>query len=56
MKLVYQNIIFSIAVKTSVMILAVIADLSWIMWLAVFADVGVTVIAILNAMRALSFK
>ena len=56
MKLVYQNIIFSIAVKTGVMILAVIADLSWIMWLAVFADVGVTVIAILNAMRALSFK
>ena len=51
LRLVKENIIFSLAVKFAVLILGAlgIAD----MWWAVFADVGVAVIAILNAMRAL---
>ena len=49
MTIVMENIIFSIAVKVAILILSAmgIAD----MWLAVFGDVGVAVIAILNAMR-----
>ncbi len=47
----YQNIIFAIAVKIIVLILAAFGYSP--MWLAVFADVGVTIIAVLNAMRAL---
>ena len=46
-----ENIIFAIAVKILVLILATFGVAP--MWLAVFADVGVTVIAVLNAMRAL---
>lgn len=51
MRLVYENIIFALTVKVAVLALVAlgIAD----MWLAVFADVGVSVIAVLNAMRAL---
>ncbi|MGN0768837.1 MAG: heavy metal translocating P-type ATPase [Christensenellales bacterium] len=51
MRLVYENIIFALTVKVAVLVLVAlgIAD----MWLAVFADVGVSVIAVLNAMRAL---
>ena len=51
MRIVKQNIIFALAVKALVLILAAagIAD----MWIAVFADVGVMVIAVINAMRAL---
>ena len=46
-----QNIVFAITVKIIVLLLAA---LGWVnMWLAVFADVGVTVIVVLNAMRAL---
>ena len=46
-----QNVSFAIGVKLAVLILAVFGIAT--MWLAVFADVGVTVIAVLNAMRAL---
>lgn len=46
-----QNIAFALAVKIIVLILAGVGLAS--MWLAVFADVGVTVLAVLNAMRAL---
>lgn len=51
MRIVYENIIFALTVKVAVLVLVAlgIAD----MWLAVFADVGVSVIAVLNAMRAL---
>lgn len=51
MRIVMQNIVFALIVKLAVLILAAcgIAD----MWLAVFADVGVAVLAILNAMRCL---
>ena len=49
--IVRQNIVFALAVKVVVMILGAIGIAT--MWEAVFADVGVSVIAILNAMRAL---
>ncbi len=46
-----QNVIFAISVKVAVLILAALGFAN--MWMAVFADVGVTVLAVLNAMRAL---
>ena len=46
-----QNVAFAIGVKAAVLILAAVGIAT--MWLAVFADVGVTVLAVLNAMRAL---
>lgn len=46
-----QNIWFAIGVKVAVLLLAAVGIAT--MWLAVFADVGVTVLAVLNAMRAL---
>ena len=49
-----QNIIFALAVKVLVLILAAVGIAS--MWAAVFADVGVCVVAILNAMRAGKLK
>ena len=52
--IVRENIIFALAVKALVLILGAIGIAT--MWEAVFADVGVAVIAILNAMRALRAK
>jgi Cd2+/Zn2+-exporting ATPase len=46
-----QNIVFAIGVKIAVLLLAAVGIAT--MWMAVFADVGVTVLAVLNAMRAL---
>ena len=46
-----QNVVFAIGIKVAVLVLAAIGIAT--MWLAVFADVGVTVLAVLNAMRAL---
>ncbi len=51
LRIAYENIWFALAVKILVLILAAFGVAN--MWLAVFADVGVTVIAILNAMRCL---
>ncbi len=51
MRIVWQNIIFSLVVKGLVLLLGALGFAG--IWLAVFADVGVMVIAILNAMRAL---
>lgn len=51
MRIVWQNIVFALGVKFAVLILAALGIAN--MWLAVFADVGVAVIAILNAMRAM---
>lgn len=51
LKIVKQNIMFALAVKALVLILGAAGMAN--MWEAVFADVGVSVIAILNAMRAL---
>lgn len=52
MGIVRQNIVFALGVKFLVLILAAIGFAN--MWLAVFADVGVAVLAILNAMRAMN--
>ena len=49
-----QNIIFAIGVKILILILATIGIAT--MWMAIFADVGVAVLAILNAMRTLKIK
>ncbi|MBQ1260707.1 MAG: cadmium-translocating P-type ATPase [Clostridia bacterium] len=49
-----ENIIFSLSVKALVLILGALGYAQ--MWLAVFADVGVAMLAILNAMRALTLK
>jgi len=52
MKIVYENIYFAIGVKLLCLILGALGIAN--MWIAIFADVGVMVIAVLNAMRALS--
>ena len=54
MKIVRQNIVFALGVKFLVLILGALGQAN--MWEAVFADVGVAVIAILNAMRANSAR
>ena len=54
MRIVKQNIIFAITVKISVLLLSALGIAT--MWSAVFADVGVTVIAILNAFRILKVR
>ena len=51
MRIVWQNIIFAIGVKIAILVLAALGIAN--MWLAVFGDVGVAMIAILNAMRAM---
>jgi Cd2+/Zn2+-exporting ATPase len=51
LKIARQNVSFAIGVKVAVLLLATFGFAT--MWLAVFADVGVTVLAVLNAMRAL---
>ena len=54
MKIVKENIVFAIAIKIAVLILSALGISS--MWQAVFADVGVSILAILNALRALYAK
>ena len=54
LKLAYENIVFILLVKAVVLILGAQGIAS--MWLAVFADVGVAVLATLNSMRALTSK
>ena len=54
MSIVWQNIVFALAVKLVILVLAALGIAN--MWLAVFGDVGVAVIAILNAMRAMNVK
>lgn len=54
MAIVYQNIVFSIGIKVGVMIFAAFGVAG--MWAAIFADVGVMVLAVLNAMRVLLIK
>ena len=50
-RIVYENIVFALAVKFGIMLLTVLGHAD--MWLAVFGDVGVTIIAVLNAMRCM---
>ena len=52
MRIVWQNIVFALGVKIAILILAAVGIAN--MWLAVFGDVGVAVLAILNAMRAMN--
>ena len=54
MGIVKQNIIFALAIKILVLVLAALGLST--MWEAVFADVGVSVLAILNSLRALNVK
>ena len=54
MRIAWQNIIFAIGIKGIVLLLGALGYAG--LWAAIFADVGVTVLAILNAMRALSVK
>ncbi len=51
MKIVYENIIFAIAIKLVVLVLGALGYAN--MWLAIFADVGVACLCIINAMRCL---
>lgn len=53
-KIIIENIVLSLAIKFVVMVLGVFGIAT--MWLAIFADVGTAIIAILNAVRALSVK
>ena len=53
LRIVRQNIVFALAVKIVIMILALPGIGIANMWLAVFGDVGVSALAILNAMRCL---
>ena len=54
MRIVYENIYFAIGIKVACLILGAVGIAN--MWIAIFADVGVMVIAVLNAIRALSVK
>ena len=54
MRIAWQNIIFAIGIKGIVLVLGALGYAG--LWAAIFADVGVTVLAIFNAMRALSVK
>ena len=51
MRIVWQNIVFALGIKFVILVLAAVGIAN--MWLAVFGDVGVAVLAILNAMRAM---
>ena len=54
MRIAWQNIILALAVKLAVLALGAIGLAE--MWMALFADVGVCLIAVLNSMRAMSVK
>lgn len=54
MRIVYENIFFAIGIKVACLILTAIGITN--MWIAIFADVGVMVICVLNAIRALNVK
>ena len=54
LRIVYENIVFALLVKAVCLVLGALGHAS--MWLAIFADVGVMVLAVLNAIRALFVK
>jgi Cd2+/Zn2+-exporting ATPase len=54
MRIVYENIIFALGIKLICLLLGALGLAN--MWLAIFADVGVMVIAVLNAVRVLRVK
>ena len=53
-KILWQNIIFSLIIKVGVLVLGALGMAN--IWEGVFADVGVTLLAVLNSMRALKEK
>ena len=61
-RIVYENIIISIGIKVIILLLAAISNLPFMngfklpMWLAIFGDVGVLIVCILNALRAMKIK
>ena len=54
MRIVYENIVFALGVKFACLILSALGIAN--MWLAIFADVGVMILAVLNAIRCLNVK
>ena len=54
LRIVYQNIAFALGIKLLCLVLGALGIAN--MWLAIFADVGVMIIAVLNAIRALFIK
>ena len=54
LRIVYENIAFALTVKAACLILGAFGIAN--MWVAIFADVGVMVIAVLNAVRCLKIK
>lgn len=54
LRIVHQNIVFALAIKFACLALGAVGFVN--MWWAIFADVGVMILAVLNATRALSFK
>lgn len=54
MRIVYENILFALGIKLSCLVLSAFGFAN--MWLAIFADVGVMVLAVLNAIRCLNVK
>lgn len=54
LRIVYQNIVFAIGIKLICLVLGAVGIAN--MWLAIFADVGVMILAVLNAIRALFVK
>lgn len=54
LRIVHQNIVFALAVKFSCLFLGAVGAVG--MWWAIFADVGVMILAVLNATRALTFR
>lgn len=54
LRIVYQNIVFAIGIKLICLLLGAVGIAN--MWLAIFADVGVMILAVLNAIRALFIK
>jgi len=54
LKIAYQNIVFAIGIKIVVLLLSALGITT--MWAAIFADVGVTILAVLNSFRALNVK
>lgn len=54
LRIVHQNIVFALVIKFACLVLGAVGFVN--MWWAIFADVGVMILAVLNATRALSFK
>ena len=54
LSIVYQNIVFAIGIKVACLILGALGIAN--MWFAIFADFGVMILAVLNAIRALFVK